>query len=189
MNKYHKAFLSQFASENIIGLFSRYKGAAKEITESWGMLEAARKFIPGLDDCLVVIVGDGCSPRTGALFAYMTKAEVISIDPAFNMAHWEEHVQKQTAMGFSPKRLRLIMDKLENVEIDCEGKPLLVIWPHSHANMNDGTLNNYSKRHDIAMPCCVQIPPAWMSIPHIVFDDYHVISPRRSIHIWTASAN
>lgn len=185
MNLYHKRLLSSNSAENVIGLFSRYKGAAKEVTESWGMLEAAIKYVQDLNECLVVVVGDGCSPRTGALLAYLTRADVISVDPNMNMRHWEEHVGKQTAMGYPPQRLRVIADRIENIEIDCEGRSCVVLWPHSHANMEHTRIMNHAKRTDIAMPCCVPIPKKWMEKPHIVFDDYNVLSPKRSIHVWT----
>lgn len=183
-NRYHKKFINSFSSENIIGLFSRYKNAHKEITESWAMLEAAKKAVENIDSCIVVIVGDGASPRTGAIFAYYTKAEVVSIDPNFNLDHWEEHFQKQRKMGFEPKRLQLIKNSMEVFEFDCKNMECIIIWPHSHAHMNSGNIYNYSTRIDIAMPCCVPIPPNWMSQPHTIYTDYNVLSPKRDIHIW-----
>lgn len=184
MNLYHKRFLSSFSSENVIGLFSRYNGAAKEITESWAMLEAAIKYVPGLDRHVAIVVGDGVSPRTGALLAYYTKADVVSVDPQFNMSHWHEHEAKQTAQGCPPQRLRLVADRIENVELDCGGKPCVVLWPHSHANMDNTKIVGFSERTDIAMPCCVPIPRSWMEMAHIVFDDYNVSSPKRTLHVW-----
>lgn len=184
MNRYHNRFLSSFTAENVIGLFSRYGGAAKEVTESWAMLEAAKKVIPNIGEYYIIVVGDGCSPRTGALFAYFTKAKVLSIDPNFNLDHWKEHVEKQTAMGFPPQRITLIKDKVENLEVDGLGKPVLVVWPHSHADMNSLKLKNYESRVDIAMPCCTPIPKNWMERPHIFYEDFHVMSPKRGIHCW-----
>lgn len=185
MNLYHKRFLDSFASENVIGLFSRYKGSHKEITESWAMLEAANKFVTGINDCQVIVVGDGASPRTGALFAYYSKADVISVDPGFNMEHWRDHVQKQTGMGHPPQQLDLFQRPIEELKpIDCKSRKVLVVWPHSHAHMNNCKVENFSKRIDIAMPCCVKIPANWMIKPHITFDDPNVISPHRTIHIW-----
>ena len=184
MNKYHKRFLSSFAAENIIGLFSRYRNGAKEVTESWGMLEAAWKFQPDIDNCTIVVVGDGCSPRTGALFAYFTKANVISVDPNFNIDHWNEHFQKQSDMGYEPQRIVLIKDKIENIEIDCHGKNTLVLWPHSHANMLFLKIKNHLNVCDIALPCCVPIPKPLLRIPHITYEDINIASPKRIIHIW-----
>lgn len=46
---------------------------------------------------------------------------------------------------------------------------------------------NYKRRGDIAMPCCKEIPGNWMMVPHIVYDDKNVISPKRTIHVWKES--
>ena len=185
MNKYHKKFLSSYTAENIIALFSRYRGAPKEITESWGMLEAAKRIVEDLGSCKIIVVGDGCSPRTGAIFAYFTKAEVVSIDPCFNMAHWQEHVRKQTAMGFPPQRLEVIKERVEDVTVFCEGRMAVAIWPHSHASMLNLKLRHYTDRIDIAMPCCRPIPAAFMKRPHITYEDYNIASPKRTIHIFS----
>lgn len=185
MNKYHAEFLSSFTSENVVGLFSRYNQAPKEITESWGILTAAKKYIPNLNDHIVVVVGDGCSPRTGALFAYYTRAEVYSIDPLHNLEHWADHSQKQAGMGFPIQRLTPHKGKIEDFLIDCEGKPLLVVWPHSHAPMTAKSFQNYSRRSDIALPCCNPLPKGFADRPHISYEDYHIISPKRTIHVWT----
>jgi len=184
MNKYHERFLQSFACENIVALFSRYRGGPKEVTESWAMLEAAKKYVPDLNERIVIVVGDGCSPRTGALFAYFTAADVISVDPNFNLAHWGEHCEKQAAMGFPVRRMRLIAGKIEDHEIDCGGKACVVVWPHSHAPMNAARIINYTARTDISMPCCVAIPSAWMERPHIIYSDRHVASPKRQVHVW-----
>lgn len=184
MNLYHRRFLDSYSSECLIRLFSRYRNAAKEITESWAMLEAAKKFVPDIDECVVVVVGDGCSPRTGALFAYYTKANVISIDPAMNLAHWNEHVENQTKIGFPPSRLRVVAGKAEDERIDVGGRKVVVVWPHSHADMDGIKLHNYSERVDIVMPCCVKIPSSWMSKIHISYEDQWVESPHKTIYVW-----
>jgi hypothetical protein len=184
MNYYLKRFIESFTSENVIALFSRYKNAAKEITESWGMLEAAKKLDVNLSECKVVAVGDGASPRTGAVFAYYSGADVISLDPNANIGHWEEHCEKQTLMGYPPQRIVFLKNKIEDIEINCLEKTVIVVWPHSHADMNNTHIGNYSRRIDIAMPCCVAIPNNWKEKPHISYTDYNVLSEKRDIHIW-----
>jgi hypothetical protein len=184
MNRYHKKILSSWSAENIIGLFSRYRGGPKEITESFGMFEAAKKVCDNIDECKIVVIGDGCTPRTGIVFAYFSKADVISIDPNFNMDHWEQHYEKQKRMEFEPKRIKLIKDKIENIKIDCEFKKTILLWPHSHADMRNIRLKNKKIVIDIAMPCCVPIPSDYMKIPHLTYDDYDILSPKRTIHIW-----
>ena len=185
-NFYHKRFLETFASENIIGLFSRYSGAAKEITESWAMLEAARRYAPHIDESLVVVVGDGCSPRTGSMLAYYTKADVISLDPQMNLEHWAEHCRKQAALGWPVQRMnvqRLIVEQMP--PLDCGGAPLVELYPHSHAPMGLLKASNYAWRTVIAMPCCLPLPAKLMQEPHLVYDDPHVLSPKRTIHVWS----
>jgi hypothetical protein len=189
INPYLKRFLNSFASENVIGIFSRYRNAHKEITESWAMLEAAKKHVENLNDSLVVVVGDGCSPRTGVIFAYFTKADVISIDPLFNLNHWYDHCDKQTKMGFEPQRITVFAMKAEDCSVDCNGKDCVVIWPHSHAPMNNTKIFNYKSRTDISMPCCVAIPKNWASTPHTTYDDYNVLSPKKTVHIWKEAVN
>jgi len=183
-NRYHKLFFESYTSENIIALFSRYKGAAKEITESWAMLEAAKKVDVNLDECTVVVVGDGCAPRTGAIFAYFTKALVISVDPNANIPHWVEHCEKQAKIGYEPERISFAKMKIEDIVFDGNGKTVIVVWPHSHADMNKADITNYGRRIDISMPCCVKIPSNWMSKPHVTYTDFNVLSPKRDVHIW-----
>jgi hypothetical protein len=184
MNKYHERALRSFAFGDIAEIFCRYKGGAKEVTESWAMLEAAQKYCPNLSEYKVVVVGDGASPRTGSLLAYFTKADVISVDPGFNMKHYNWWKERREKLGEPPQRLELRAVKIEDTEIDCGGKKLLVIWPHSHAPMNGIKVEGFASRTDIAMPCCVKIPTNLLRIPHIVYEDQWVESPHRTIHVW-----
>lgn len=187
MNRYHKLFLESFTAENIIGVFSRYRGGPKEITESMGMLEAAKKYGPKLNEAIVYVIGDGCSPRTGSIFAYFTKANVNTVDPNFRMDHWTEHCEKQTAMGFPVQRLHLWKDKIENLLFDSEGKDIVVVWPHSHASMNAQFVTNYKSRTDIALPCCVPVPATWMLKPHLIYQDKEIETQKNIVHIWKES--
>jgi len=184
MNYYHKKFLSSLSSADVLPLFTRYKGSAKEITESWGMLEAASVNFPNLKDYFIIVVGDGCSPRTGSLFAYFTKAEVLSIDPNFNENHWEEFIRKQKAIGQEVQRLTVVKNKVENMAIDCMGRKTIIVWPHSHADMRNVILFNCLERNDIAMPCCIPIPKMFLSQPHLHYVDYNIESEKRNVHIW-----
>lgn len=185
-NKYHTRFLNQFSTENIVGLFSRYKGSAKEVTESWGMLEAAKKINPCFSNTIVIIVGDGCSPRTGAIFAYNTKATVISVDPNMNIDHWTDHCEKQAGMGFPVRRLMVSRAKIEDFIFDCQGRDCIVVFPHSHADMRRVYVENYGQLAYIAMPCCVPIPGRFQQLVHLTYDDKNILSPKRTVHIWHA---
>jgi len=187
-NKYHAQLINSFTSENIIGLFSRYKNASKEITESFALLSAAKTFVSEpFNNVHTLIIGDGASPRTGAVFAYYTTTTVTSIDPNFNLDFYQKHSTQQEKMGYPIQRLTLIKSKIEdlkNTPIDCNHKTLLTIWPHSHADMNSLPVTNYLNRYDIALPCCIPIPLNWQHEPHITYIDKHILSPKNTIHIW-----
>jgi len=73
INPYVKKFVDSFCSEDIIGLFAKYNNATKEITESMAMLNAAITYIPDVSNKLVIVIGDGRSPRTGRYFLISQK--------------------------------------------------------------------------------------------------------------------
>lgn len=45
-------------------------------------------------------------------------------------------------------------------------------------------IKNYLSVSYIALPCCIKIPEKLMKIPHTMYEDYNICSPKRSIHIW-----
>ena len=89
-------------------------------------------------------------------------------------------------MGYKPQRLELFKQKVENFNtIRIRDKRVVVIWPHSHADMNDLKLHsNIKYRVDIAMPCCKKIPNNWLEKPHLHYKDFNVLSPKNDIYIW-----
>lgn len=182
MSDYLKRFINSKSCEELIGLFTTCGNPAKEITESWGMLEAAKKYCKELYNWKVIVVGDGKTPRTGAFLAFYTGADVLSIDPDVDMARFEKFKNR-----FRVKRVECVAAKIEDItEIDCGEKPCLVIWPHSHGNMNNCNIINYSVRVDIALPCCVQIPKNWLERPHIHYFDFKITSEKRQVYVWGA---
>lgn len=184
MSPYLAKFLGLASAPALLPLF-RTRNTAKEISEAWGILEAAFRFIPDLTDYLVIVVGDGNRPRCAALFAYTTKASTIAIDPIMDLEKWEEHCRIQTAVGYPVQRVTVFRSNVEDMQsIDAGGKPVLVVWPHSHAPMDQLQLRHYSSRVDIAMPCCRDVPQVFMNRPHISFTDPHVMSPKRRMLVW-----
>lgn len=67
-----------------LGLFPN----VQEITESMACVEALREHLPEVlltdRDVVAVVVGDGRTPRTGALLAMRTKWACVSVDPALH---------------------------------------------------------------------------------------------------------
>ena len=186
-NRDHIKFLESFSSENIVGLFSRYKGSAKEISESMGCLYAFRKLNLDSSKTIVLVVGDGASPRTGAIISYFTKASVISVDPNINLDHWQDHCGKQGGMGYPVKRLLVYKDKIEDLLFDCWHRHCVIILPHSHADMRKIFVENYSSVSVISLPCCVPIPSTYARIPHMTYEDADITSDKRTFHIWSPS--
>lgn len=153
---------------------------AKEVTEAFGIYNAAKRNIPlELSDpnVIAIVVGDGSTPRCGAVFAFRTQWSVISIDPQLSTFKVNHGI----------KRLQCIADKIENLKSfkAITYNKVLIIMPHSHANM-DTTLNMIKgkTRHLICSPCCQSLIPSRYPLPDISYDDWGIWSPERNIQIW-----
>lgn len=152
----------------------------KEITESmgaWHAVETCLRRRTGIrrDDprVTVICVGDGCTPRTGALFARLTAWQVYSVDPRLKM---DPQI----------KRLTCMRHRIEDVRIDSEG-PAIVVAVHSHADLGVA-ISRVSAPvvHAVAIPCCVQ-----QAAPGTVIrdgDDHGIISPARRVVVWEGAA-
>ncbi len=124
----------------------------KEITESMSVvlaaLEAAKE--AGIErgdptiSCLVV--GDGRSPRTGALVALLTGWEVTSIDPAL----------RQVGPHPTVRRLTSICGKLESYPL---WQADIVLAVHSHASVAATRAALNPRGVLVSMPCCVPWTP------------------------------
>lgn len=151
----------------------------KEITEAMGMFHAAIPY-GELKLCGVphtaVVVGDGHTPRLGALLAFRTNWNVYSVDP-------EMRIEKYANVF---RRLCTLKSKIEDTKIDCAGQPTILFLPHSHADMNAavGSLDNWATLKVISMPCCVSIPENWSTRKHVVYRDKDVNSDKNWVHIW-----
>lgn len=164
----------------------RQRAAAKEVTESFAMFYAAKQLLGEkvtekgeLDDCHVVVVGDGGMPRTGATFSYLTKATVDSIDPMLNM---KKITDVAKMLGFETERLNCHKNKIENIKINCENKKTFLILPHSHAPFYSciNSLKSYTTLNIITMPCCVKLPEKFKKQCTRFVDD-EVWSPKNEI--------
>lgn len=159
----------------------------KEITESWGCFEATkhtRKFSSDFwnnPNRLVIVVGDGKRPRTGATFAMRTAWTVISVDPAIDRPYPQI------------KRLHTISSKVEEwtpEPIWCEqtrssNTPVLVVAPHSHASLRQSLQKAQSFSDEvevISLPCCVQDD---LSNGQLFFyTDHHITSAKNRVNVY-----
>lgn len=155
----------------------------KEITESFGMYHnvvsaMGDKFYT--NDYIIVSVGDGSTPRTGATFAFKSKHEVHSIDPAMKT----EKVGRYSGV----KRLNIHCCNAQDVSIDCKGLPVIVVGVHSHATVEQSIagLSNYSGLYFFGMQCCVPLKPKDGDKWDMFYEntDWGIYSPERTVQGW-----
>lgn len=168
--RYINRFMGMKAAPDMLirGLFPN----AKEITESFGAFEAT-KYLPvdWKDDIAVVCVGDGHTPRTGAVFAFCTKWECVSVDPMLKVNKaW--NVDRLTTKRF----------KIQDTFLEFD-KPCIICMVHAHVMVSE-TLP-YIKapiRHLITMECCVNLEHK--AIPVADYEDDNIWSPKNRIKVY-----
>ena len=178
---YVNAFMRRRCAPDLLAL--RVFPDAKEITESEGLRRAA------IDGCgcdprdpgiAAVVVGDGATPRTGALLAFTTRWQVVSIDPRADAAS-VEHVRRLTTRN----------TRIERAEPwPAPGSHTwVVLAPHSHARLDDALAWARANAppgaalHAAACPCCVVQRIAERPCEER-YRDLGIWSDRGSLQIW-----
>jgi len=147
----------------------------KEITESFAMYDASGKLPEGYEwnrkNVTCVVVGDGTKPRTGAMFAYRTAWNVVSIDPNMSNTYYGDI-----------NRFKTYKNRIEDLKLEFNENTVIVL-PHSHAKIQD-CLDSIKapKRSIITMDCCVK--NNLDTKPDVVYNDLDVWSPMNEIKIW-----
>jgi len=156
----------------------------KEVSESMAALNGVRTHIcPGRVDInnpnvVVVSVGDGKTPRTAALFAFMTKWQCISVDPMMREIEGNTNFN-----GIEICNLAVIGRKIEDISLDLSDyEHVIIVGVHSHASvraMFDGIV--FNKADFIFIPCCVN----QVGIGKIVieYEDEAIWSPENKVII------
>lgn len=171
---------------------------AKEISEAmsmWKVLEKENFF--GLSretsKVLVVCVGDGTTPRLGALAALCSSWDVISVDPRSDYTWLNPGViprlecVRKAIENFSPLHDSPMTD-LKRYEA------VLILACHAHVEPRDMLASvTHPVRHLVCMPCCVNqqvfvnsgwdgfLEEVWPSSQYI---DYGNWSPKRLVKVW-----
>lgn len=181
-------YINRFISLNSLEEFGKYKlfPNPKEVTESFAMYVAVMKYVventdicKGRNDARVFVVGDGVTPRTAGLMAFMTKFQCVSIDPELRDRDYSEI-----------RRLRIVQKKIQDWEPGVlnsgdgvlNQKPHIILMPHSHAPIQE-TWNKLvnDKTWLITMPCCTH---GRLNIPCIEYRDMAVASPKNYIKVY-----
>ena len=171
-NRYLDRFIKSKASVDLL----KYKiyPNAKEVTEAYGMLNAAKEYLLRDINWKIICVGDGSTPRCGALFAFHTRHEVFSVDPALPKDHAEKYLDID--------RLHTVPYQIQ--DCDYSGKNGLIISCHSHAKLSIVLKHcKYENTVLISMPCCVP-DDLDKSLLHSYNEDWGVHSPQRRINIY-----
>lgn len=154
----------------------------KEITESMGAFQAVRRHVPfrlSDPDVVCFCVGDGSTPRTGALMAFRSAWTIVSIDPALK-GDWS-HI----------KRLDAVKAKVEDTS--HVGRKIVIVAVHAHCTLDamlaairplEEDHEVVGERHLVAMPCCVKQMVANGRGPDVEYEDESVWSPMNVVRVW-----
>jgi hypothetical protein len=158
---------------------------AKEVTESFAAYSAVLRHLPdiALSDRRVtlVAVGDGHSPRTGALFALRSAWRCISVDPALKETG-RRPVGRPVSRGWGRiDRLEVIAARVEDVTVEADVAVIVAV--HSHAPLDAAVRSVRANRIAVvAMPCCV--PQVLSTEPDVAYQDPGIWSPERTVLVW-----
>ncbi|KAF0717435.1 Aste57867_2288 [Aphanomyces stellatus] len=160
---------------------------AKEVTESMGLFNAARRFL-SMDDADeatdgIVVVGDGSTPRTAVMFAHRTKGwTCYSIDPEMRLSTDSEQVPWEGIQKVVPIRA-----KIEDIEIHL--RRAIVVLVHAHVTLEQALSAIQCKTvvGVLTVPCCNwygQQEQLFGRHPDVVYDDFSILSDHREIRAW-----
>lgn len=160
---------------------------AKEWTEACACYSAARKyaFTPSEKGVFAVVAGDGKRPRLGALLAFMTKWQVISVDPIL-----EQLPRKVDRLTCLKQTLKQATDSLQ---LPCSGLIILFL-PHSHVSIKEvghyvnwiaETTGIFSMLRIVSLPCCVKHDGIGKYVTLMKeYTDCGVFSPKRKVMVF-----
>ncbi|CAF1141919.1 unnamed protein product [Adineta ricciae] len=207
---YHLDYLDEFlrlrCAPDLIsmGIFPN----AKEVTESFAIWSAIRRHIlPNLSSTssttgrrnAIIVVGDGMTPRTAGLCAYLTKGlwQCFSIDPILQYDSY-------TDMAFLNRRslttidhcnewkategLRMARAKIQSVSILC--RQAIVVMMHAHVTLDDAIAAINASEGIVGIvtcPCCKWGPyqQEWLGkLPHQQYKDSNLLSTKNQMNVW-----
>lgn len=176
-------YINRFVGLNSLEEFAKLKlfPNVKEVTESFSMYYTVKEQIcqyldtdKSMFDVCIIVVGDGVSPRTASLFAFLSKAEVHSIDPLMRVEEYKGKIN----------RLSLYKDKIEEVNIYTDKTKVIILMPHAHAITEDSwdCVGDVEDKWLVKMPCCTKDELSWNKF--LEFEDKYNMSPKNKIQIW-----
>jgi len=146
---------------------------------------------------VILVVGDGTTPRTGALLACTIKqSNVISVDPILK-EKWTQSCEPFQRLEASKSTIE---EWIKNQKKNHVGRwqsveQVFIVAVHSHAkpaSFLSEAMNLFPKAdvHFITMPCCV---PQDLSAPHILLSDQQLTrdipSPQNRVLVYRCIRN
>ncbi|KAF1332848.1 hypothetical protein FI667_g3279, partial [Globisporangium splendens] len=131
----------------------------------------------------IIVVGDGSTPRTAAMFAHRLRNwKSYSIDPAM------EYRSSERSHGWEKiSNLVVIRNKIEKVRITL--RRAIVVLVHAHVTLEQAlsAIDAEMIVGVITLPCC-----NWFSKqetlfgrhPDLVYDDFSILSDKREVRLW-----
>lgn len=157
---------------------------AKEVTESMCAYSAVRSRLGkhlGDPQVAAVVVGDGCSPRTAALFAYRSRWTVYSVDPRMR----DKWVARPPGDRVDPREQTIEAFALFGPVMP---QRVVIVGVHAHVALSDalhGQLVDGRHATVVWLPCCVEAgePPEGFSLVRR-YTDWGCWSPEREVSIY-----
>lgn len=172
--KYANWFMRLQTFRDIYPHFMKCGRPIKEMTESMGIYAALTKVFEKGDfkqPHNLICIGDGTTPRTGALIAHLTKWRVWSIDPIMRLDR-----------GVT-KNLTLIKNKVENIRRGVLPERAILVSPHGHFDMRKA-IQLMNPSLIITMPCCFFEKQTLNEDPQWDYRDPYVLTEHNRILIY-----
>lgn len=179
-----KEFTEAMACFNAIRTHLVPNGDNQGIEES----EGDRPFDLRDPSTTALIIGDGSTPRAGALIAMRTSWECISVDPAFKTKAKISHEGVVSYPWQDITRLTVLSKPIQEVKI--RPTRLVVVMMHCHVDLEEALLCVDARCElvgIIACPCCnfVERQRTFMGKePQITYRDQHMATPQNTMRIW-----
>lgn len=208
---YHLDYLDEFLKLRCapdlleMGLFPN----SKEITETFAVWAALRRHIfPHLSKSrssndnrqdAIIVVGDGMTPRTAALCAFLTKGlwQCYSIDPMLQYDTYTDMMflnrrstttEDRCNQWKTIKGLRMARTKIQAVSIPC--RQAIVVMMHAHVTLDDAISAVDASEGIVGIitcPCCKWGPSQqeWLGqAPHQQYTDLKLFSVKNQMNVW-----
>jgi hypothetical protein len=193
----HLFSLQCFSDIVALGAFT----SAKDVSESMAALQGALRH-GNIDKdnasgahVSCICVGDGSTPRSAVLAAYLQRWTCISVDPALPEKWQGPHATVRGLTGFSGTLEEFMASPMtqDGNRRDAPFRHLILLCVHSHARfVGAAAVPNIIKRYHnipttlVSLPCCAKFRHVGDigRPPNVKYDDDCVFSACRSVEIW-----